>query len=157
MRYECGSLPAVVIHNGMNLYRKFARIEILPVSSRANYVVGAHTRPERADCLIDFDLSNNRSTVACGQCQRGKVLITRSRFSNSRPKNAISKSQSHDTLCRASISTYTVTTAHSPSHQCYHLCHSRSNPGRVHPLQRHRRKDSSRTYAHETKGFAKRP
>lgn len=65
--YEYGSLPAVAVHDGVNLNCQFVRIEIsLGVSGRANYVVRAYTRPNRADCLIDFSLSDNRSPVACG-------------------------------------------------------------------------------------------
>lgn len=117
MRYECGSSPAVVIHDGVNLNRKFARIEILlGVLSRANYMVGAHARPERADCLIDLDLSNNGPPVTCGQCQRGKVLIRRPRLPNP-PNKAIPKCQSYDTLRSVGISTCTVATTHSASHQ----------------------------------------
>jgi hypothetical protein len=61
---QFGSLPAVVIHNGLNPNRKFMGIEILhKILSRANYVIGARARPERADCLSNFGLSNNRTTV----------------------------------------------------------------------------------------------
>ena len=77
----------------MNPNSTFTRIEIsLRVESGFDYMVGAQVRSERADRLIDFRLSNNRTTVACGQCKGGEVLITRSRFPSSGPNEAISES-----------------------------------------------------------------
>lgn len=80
-------------------------------------MVSTHARSERADCLINFSLSNNRTTVACGQRQCGEVLITRSRSPNYVTKDAISESQSDDTLHRVDIPTYAAPTTHSLNHQ----------------------------------------
>jgi hypothetical protein len=75
MRYEYGGLPAMITHNAVRLKSKLPRIEVsLRVPSRANDMIGAHARPKRTDCLIDFDLSNNRSAVARDQCECGKAV-----------------------------------------------------------------------------------
>ena len=92
MRYEDGGLPTEVTHDGVNPNSTFTRIEISPrVESGFDYMVGAHVRSERTDRLIDFGLSNNGTTVACGYCQCGEVLITRSRLPNSCPNEAVSE------------------------------------------------------------------
>ena len=91
MRYEDGGLPTEVTHDGVNPNSTFTRIDIsLRAECKFDYVVGAYVRSKRADRLIDFGLSNNGTTAACSQGQCGEALITRSRFSNSGPSEAVS-------------------------------------------------------------------
>lgn len=93
MCYQNGGLAAEVTHDRVNPNSTFTRIEILPwLESGFDDMVGGHARPERADRLIDFGLSDNRTTVACGQCQCGEILITRSRFPTCGSNEAIPES-----------------------------------------------------------------
>lgn len=81
-------------------------------------MVGAHVRAQCADRLIDLGLSNNRTTIACGQCQCGEVRITRPRLPHSGANQAIAKSQRDDTFRPVDISAFAVPGARSLDRQC---------------------------------------